>query len=143
MSNRPEPVSLPRLVAAAPQPGPHRIHDANSDYVWQFWLPIVGPTGLLLWQRLAATVTDQPTVLDLAQVGWSIGTIPSKTKISLRRIAEFKLIYDAPAPDGTDVLYVHRQIQDLSGAAIARLATRMPWIVAVHDQHRAARTVAP
>ena len=49
-------------------------HHPTSDYAW-FWLPIVGPTSLILHRRLTTGFVTHPTGyrLDLATLGQEIG----------------------------------------------------------------------
>ncbi len=47
-------------------------HDPRSTYVEQFWLPIVGPSCLLLIRRLAAELERQPEGFTFDSAAWSL-----------------------------------------------------------------------
>lgn len=59
-------------VSAWPDPVLDRLgHDPRSTYVERYWLPILGPSCLLLLRRLAAELEQQPDGFDLVTADWA------------------------------------------------------------------------
>ena len=64
-------------------------HGPRSDYVETFWLPRLGPTALLLWQRLACC----DGAVDLDALGEAIGVtrVPVLQR-TLERLERYRLV---------------------------------------------------
>ncbi len=71
---RPDPVfpESTLSVTAWPDPVLDRLgHDPRSGYVEQFWLPVLGPSCLLLVRRLAAEIERAPDGFALDSTRWA------------------------------------------------------------------------
>ncbi len=103
-------------------------HDLRSGYVETFWLPILGPSTLLLARRLAASLDDHPDGFDL-----DLGETAAALGLSLRdgtsgpflravaRTTQFHITRAA----GPAALMVRSRVQALSHRQLTRLPTRL------------------
>jgi len=113
-------------------------HHPTSDYGEQFWLPIVGPSSLWTYRRLAGRFTEEPRgyAVDLAtlsrEIGLGTGTGRNSPIVrALIRIVDFQL-----AEDIDDRLGVYTSLPPLN----RRQATRLPDHLAARHQLMARRT---
>ena len=108
-------------------------HDPRSAYVERFWLPILGPSTMVLLRHLAARLDAEPEgfELDLADTAASLGLGPSKREVTpfiraLARTGQFQLT----VPCGPTALAVRRRIPPLTRQQVARLK---PHVRDAHD----------
>jgi hypothetical protein len=126
-------------------------HPPSSDYGEQFWLPVIGPSSLCAYRRLASRFTEAPRgfTVDLSKLGPEIGLGTGTGRNSpivraLIRIVDYHL---AEVVDGR--LGVYTSLPPLSRRQAARLpdhlAARHGSIVgrtAVEDNRRVGGSVA-
>ena len=127
------------IVNAWPDPTlEHCGHDAASNYVETFWLPILGPTSTWLYRRLVAGLDHhggEPHDLDLVEMAnWiGLGSSLSKnsaTTRSVERLERFDIIRHIDHQ-----LWVRPQLPQLSPRLIRRLPERL---ISWHDAWTAA-----
>jgi hypothetical protein len=99
-------------------------HDLRSAYVERFWLPILGPTTVLLLRRLGARLDEHPEGFDLplldTAAAMGLGNKGGRNAPFLRAIArstKFKITQRA----GTSGLAVHRRVAPLTRIQVERL----------------------
>lgn len=102
-------------------------HDPRSGYVETFWLPVLGPSTVLLLRRLAQELDAQPEGFEIETTTLSreIGLGHRLTKRSpfvrtLERCAKFHLVLFEGA-----VLHVRRRMPALSPRQLQRLSPRL------------------
>lgn len=84
-------------------PNEHGVHGPTSAYASSVWLPVLGPTGFLLWSRLSTvarstgTITREQLSADLG-LGTSAGNQSALTR-TLRRLEVFHIV--RPTDDAT------------------------------------------
>jgi len=116
-------------------------NEAGSYYVEHFWLPFVGPTMLLLWQRLCEYALAGSDVT-LEQLHRELGIGRDRVAHSLERLQSFGLL----ELQGNDVL-VKSAIGNLSESRVERLVPRLreahqrDWPTA--EDYKAERAAAP
>ncbi len=103
------------------------LHDSRSAYVETFWLPVIGPSATLLLRRLADEFDSEPDGFEINCVDLSreIGLgarLHSRSPFvrTVDRLTKFHL-----ADLRGDVLFVCRQLPDVSPRQIARLSERL------------------
>lgn len=103
------------------------VFDVRSQYVETFWLPIIGPSSTLLLRKLAGLFDMNPHGFSIepAELSAEIGLGSKLSRRSpfmrtLQRLSVFQLAYQ----DGP-VLYVKRQIPELSHHRLIRLPLRL------------------
>jgi hypothetical protein len=86
-------------------------HDPRSAYAHEFWLPIVGPSGLLVTRKLLERLeaAGGPCDVDTVELASSVGLGPgagrnSRITATLGRLAGFGLLHVGPAHDGTSAI---------------------------------------
>lgn len=109
-------------------------HDLRSTYVERFWLPVLGPTTVLLLRRLAADLEEQPEGFDLpildTALALGLGTRSGRNAPFLRAVAratKFKIT----ASVGPGTLAVRRRVAPLNRTQCERLPPL------VRDEHAA------
>lgn len=112
-------VAEPVLLVEAKPTGPH---EWSSDYVSQWWLPVIGPSGFLLHQRLAGWVGEVDYPVSLVDVCATIGLSPSHARGVVRRLVEFRML----DPTEAGRIGVRMMLPDLSPALHARVLDRCP-----------------
>jgi hypothetical protein len=101
-------------------------HDPRSAYAERFWLPLLGPSAVLLARQLADRLDAEPAGFALVteESSRSLGLGPPAGRRSpyhrtLSRLAQFRLVH----PDGDDVLLARRRLPGLSRTQVAKLPT--------------------
>jgi hypothetical protein len=102
-------------------------HDPRTLYVERFWLPVLGPSALLLMRRLARDLEAEPEGFELQADLWA-GELGLGIRVgqrgpfwrSLDRLARFTMA----APHGTELL-VRRRMPPLTHRQVARLPARL------------------
>lgn len=119
-------------------------HDPRSRYVEHFWLPIVGPSTVLLLRRMAMTFDLKPTgfSLELDELSRSLGlgrhsSPNSSLTRTLRRLCQFGLARS----NKDDKLAIRRRLPAVAHHHVARLPPalqrlHMNWV----DETRAIGT---
>src|ERR1041385_479647 len=114
-------------------------HDPRSLYAESFWLPTLGPTGLLLLRHLAGRFDDHPDGLDLpvveASMALGLGARDGSTSPlvrSLLRLVQFDLA--CQKSDGS--MAVRRNVPPVNRRHIRRLPERQQREHALYVQSR-------
>lgn len=101
-------------------------HDPRSAYAERFWLPLLGPSAVLLARQLADRLDAEPAGFTLVteESSRSLGLGPPAGRRSpyhrtLSRLEQFRLVH----PDGDDVLLARRRLPGLSRSQVAKLPT--------------------
>lgn len=101
--------------------------DPRSSYVETFWLPVLGPSTVLLLRRLAGDLEDAPLGFEVSTETLSrdigLGVRVSRRAPFVRtldRCAKFNLVL----LEG-QVLYVRQRLPGLSPRQVGRLSTRL------------------
>lgn len=96
-----------------------------STYLERLWLPVLGPTGTLLWRRLALELERRPVVvLEAGELAGDLGVGPSPLGGSLTRLGRFGLL----VAQG-DAHLVRRRLPPVGEAQLRRLR---PDVVQLH-----------
>ena len=103
---------------------------ARSDYVEQCWLPLLGPSSVLLLRHLADVVTTTPITLSLHDLARRIGVNDSSARRTLLRLKNFRHL--AILDDGT--IGIRTLLPALAPAQARRLP---PSAEAMHRQQLA------
>ena len=110
-------------------------HDPRSAYVEQFWLPLLGPSSVLLLRRLAAELEHHPTEVALPMEGTArslgLGTKGGRTSTfgrTLDRCRQFQLLH--LEEDGSTLL-ARRMLPPLNRGQVGRLPDE---VRAQHDR---------
>jgi len=110
-------------------------HDPRSTYVEKFWLPILGPSTILLLRRLADGLDAQPDGfrLDLTATAGSLG-IGHRTgkQAPMLRAVDRCCVFGIARQLGRDHLAVRRRMASLSTRQVQRLP---PALRVEHDSH--------
>ena len=123
-------------VTAAYTPTTH-VHEPDSDFYRNFWLPALGPTSTLAYERLASWLpdTDNETIsIDYAEFARTLGTSPGRLTKAIGRLIGHHLANLDPSRPAT--IAVRRRVPNLSTHQLARLTERCPTLAAYHHQHR-------
>ena len=113
------------------------IHDPDSTYSRNYWLPELGPSAYLLFVLANAWMppdVDASITVKYDEFAHSVGTAPGRLAKSLQRLAGFHLAHTLPATPAT--LYLKRRAPTLSDNQLARLALRCRTVAACHDDLR-------
>ena len=113
-------------VTAWPDPVLDRLgHDPRSGYVERYWLPILGPSCLLLLRRLAAELEQRPDGFEIDTALWAtelgIGMKGGKNGPFWRAV-ERGCRFGAAQRNG-DRLAVRRRLPPLTARQVERLPT--------------------
>jgi hypothetical protein len=99
-------------------------HDPRDEYCERFWLPLLGPSAILLTRQLADRLDEQPDGFPLAtdDASRSLGLGPpvgrrSAFNRTMHRLVQFRLLHK----EIDDVLLVRRRMPTLSRNQIERL----------------------
>ena len=102
-------------------------HDPRSTYVERFWLPVLGPSCLLLLRRLAAELEQQPDGFTLTTAQWAremgVGMKGGKNG-PLWRAVERACRFGAAQRNG-ELLAVRRRLPPLTARQVERLPTEL------------------
>lgn len=116
-------------------------HDPRSTYVERFWLPILGPSCLLLLRRLAAELEQQPEGFTLTTAQWAremgVGMKGGRNG-PLWRAVERGCRFGAAQRNG-ELLAVRRRLPPLTARQIDRLPAELQdahvqWVAARQKQ---------
>jgi hypothetical protein len=120
---------VPTTLTIVPWPDPTLDtlgHDPRSRYVETFWLPILGPTALLLLRHLAVRFDETPAGVELriAETSHALGVgnregSSSPIVRTLARLEQFEL---ACADEQSPTIAVRRNLRPLSRRQLARLS---------------------
>ena len=101
-------------------------HDPRSTYTERFWLPLLGPSAVLLARQLADRLEQEPDGFPLAaeESSRSLGLGDPAGRRSafsrtVARLAQFRMVH----LDGDDVLLTRRRFPGLSRSQAAKLPT--------------------
>lgn len=130
-------------VTSWPDPVLDRLgHDPRSGYVEQFWLPVLGPTCLLLVRRLAAELERSPDGFTIDSTIWA-----QELGIGMRggRHSPFWRALDRACRFGAarrhgDRLAVRRRLPPLTSRQAARLPESLQQAHQAWIEERLART---
>jgi hypothetical protein len=104
----------------------------RSSYVRSWWLPVLGPTStLLLWHfddALEHAAVGGFISLDVGDVAWSLGVMPTKVRDAVKRLAWRKCI--VVEAHGEDAL-----ISVPNGLGPVRTRDVARWPDSVRDEH--------
>lgn len=131
--------AFPTRASIVPWPDPvldERGHDPRSRYVEQFWLGVIGPTGIWLLRRIVARFDDEPHGYEVActelagELGLSVtkGTASPFAK-ALHRCVMFQAA--RPLGTGTPGWQVRRRLPTVPQRHLRRLPER------IQEQHAA------
>ena len=114
-----------QLAVVARDPGSGRF-GPSSDYVFDCWTPVVGPSTVLLWRRLALValeVGNGYAVVETADIFASLGlgTGMAKNAIGPRTIARM-VGFGLAQCHGSRLLGVRTALDLLSATQVARLS---------------------
>lgn len=116
-------------------------HDPRSTYVERYWLPILGPSCLLLLRRLAAELEQEPDGFTLATAQWAremgLGMKGGKNG-PLWRAIERACRFGAAQRNG-ELLAVRRRLPPLTARQVERLPSELhlahgQWVQARQDR---------
>src|SRR5260221_8242746 len=100
-------------------------HDPRSAYVERFWLPLLGPSSVLLLRRLAAELDENPSEVSLPMEGTarSLGLAATRGRGStfvrtVERCRQFQLVH--VEADGCTLL-ARRKLPPLNRGQVGRL----------------------
>jgi hypothetical protein len=99
-------------------------HDLRSVYVERFWLPILGPSTLLLARRIAAGLEVHPDgfPLDLEETAAAMGlSLRGGTNGPFYRAVARTVQFHLTRPAGPAALTVRARVQQLSHRQLSRL----------------------
>ncbi len=117
-------------------------HDPRSGYVERFWLPILGPSCLLLLRRLAAELELQPDGFTIDVAGWArelgVGMRGGRNGPFWRAI-DRSCRFGAAQRNGSR-LAARRRLPPLSARQVERLP---PPLVTAHQAWAQARLERP
>lgn len=108
-------------IRVLPDPDVHGIHGPTGAYASSVWLPVLGPTGFLLWSRLSTvarstgTITREQLSADLG-LGTSSGNQSALTR-TLRRLEVFGIV----RPTGEATLLVFTELDWVPDRHLRRL----------------------
>lgn len=118
-------------------------HDPRDTYCERFWLPLLGPSAVLLARQLADRLEDQPEGFALAadDASRSLGLgVPSGRRSAfhrtMSRLAQFRLVHF----DADDILLARRRLPGLSRSQVLKLPGPLKE---AHDAWRSAEASAP
>ena len=123
-------------VTAAYTPTTH-VHEPDSIYYRNYFLPILGPTSSLAFERLASwlPVDDDASIqINYAEFAYTLGTSPGRLTKALTRLVGHHLAN--LNPDHPAAIAVRRRVPDLTAHQLARLTERCPTLAACHNEHR-------
>jgi hypothetical protein len=103
---------------------------ARSDYVEQCWLPLLGPSSVLLLRLLDTIVTETPTTMSLHELAQRIGISDSAARRTLLRLKNFRHL--ALLNDGS--VGIRTQLPALAPGQVRRLPATAE---AMHHRHLA------
>lgn len=103
-------------------------HDPRDDYCERFWLPLLGPSAVLLTRQLADRLEREPDgfalVTDDASRALGLGAPVGRRSAfnrTVHRLIQFRLLHrDVDAP-GADVVLVKRRLPGLTRTQVERL----------------------
>ncbi|MGD0219988.1 MAG: hypothetical protein ABSC73_05950 [Acidimicrobiales bacterium] len=131
MADLPETIAFGRWVRVSRwvDPATEEVgHDARSEYVERFWLPVLGPSTTCLLRHLAARLARSPAgcMLDVAETARALGLgeRPGRHAPFMRtlaRAADFGMIRVDP-PDG---LATRVRLPPLSARHLSRLPSSL------------------
>ncbi len=100
-------------------------HHLRSEYVEQFWLPILGPSCLVLARHIGTNFDESTTAYesDTHTMARSIGVAPSQLARVINRLATFGIATCSPGP--RRVLALRTHWAPLSAHAAQRLPTHL------------------
>jgi hypothetical protein len=136
-------------VASWPDPVLDRLgHDPRSPYVERFWLPVLGPSCLLLVRRMSAELERRPDGFRLESASWAreLGVgMKGGRHGPFWRAVERACRFGAARRNG-ERLVVRRRLPPLSARQVERLpeslrAAHLEWTAAQLERPRRA-TVA-
>jgi hypothetical protein len=114
-------------------------HDPRSAYVERFWLPLLGPSSVLLLRRLASELEDHPAEVSLPVEGTArslgLGVRGGRGSTFLRtveRCRQFQLVH---LEDDGRTLLARRKLPPLNRGQVGRLpeavqAQHERWVLA-------------
>lgn len=77
-------------------------HDGDSDYVERFWLPVLGPSCILVLRRLTRYLRDDTTVVvEAVEFAGAMGMAPAHLVKTLHRLRTFQLAMCTSESDWT------------------------------------------
>lgn len=132
-AGRPQATSIFLRVVAWDDPAAQAGMDALGPYVETFWLPLLGPSAVLLLRRLVAGLRSAPSgyLLDLGEAARALGLGGVGGRRSpFRRAIQRCTRYAIARHLGADVLAVRRRLVPLSERQVVRLPPSL------QEQHR-------
>lgn len=123
-------------------------HDPRSGYAETFWLPLLGPSALLLARRFATELDRAPDGVELSADDCSrslgLGTGGGRHHVLVRsigRLAQFRLAHvDVVRAGLTEPVLVRRRFPSLSRTQVTKLPVRLR---SAHDAYKEAETAVP
>jgi len=118
-------------------------HDPHSAYVEQYWLPIVGPSSILLIRKLATNLNANPTGFSFSAAQWAVelgvgsrGGTNGTFWRSIERICRF-----GAARRQGQLLLVRRKLSPLTSRQVSRLPPELrrshnAWAAEQLNSHR-------
>jgi hypothetical protein len=122
-------------------------HDPRDTYCERFWLPLLGPSAVLLTRQLADRFDQRPAGFELATddtarslgLGSPVGR-RSAFHRTVARLAQFRMVHLEAAPDGGGVLLARRRLPGLSRTQVDKLP---PPVREAHEAWRSAERATP
>ena len=148
-------MTTPELLDAVPHPRTLQVrpwedpvlerlgHDPRSSYAERFWLPLLGPSAVLLTRQLADRLDAEPDGFALAaeESSRALGLGDPNGRRSafsrtVARLVQFRIVH----LDAEDVLLTRRRLPGLSRTQAAKLP---PLARAAHEAWREAEQKTP
>lgn len=116
--------------------GPDEGYEPRSDYVEHFWLPLLGPSTVLLLRRLAMGLDRWPDGFECStrELSWSLGLGHVKAASSLGRVLRRSEDFGMTCLQADSELLVRRLMPPVPPRMLHRLP---PWLQESHRDYRA------
>ena len=109
-------------------------HDPRSSYVERFWLPLLGPSSVVLLRRLAAELEDHPDEVSLPVEGTArslgLGTRGGRGSSFLRTLERCRQFHLLHLEDDGCTLLARRKLPPLNRGQVGRLP---PAVRVLHE----------